>query len=106
MLGPVTLVAAGDASDPYPACTKQPSPADQEAAQGAFKAGFGSYQEGDYPKAILYWSDAYTRDCTAHALLLNLANAYERMGDKKATVQALEVYLERAKDLPNRPQLE
>lgn len=90
----------------YPACTKTPTKADQEAAEGAFKAGFGSYQEGDYPKAIMYWEDAYRRDCTAHLLLLNLANAFERIPDKPKAVDALKAYLEVAGDIPNRAQLE
>lgn len=101
-----TTMASAQSADPYPPCTKTPTKGDQEAAEGAFKAGFGSYQEGDYNKAIMYWMDAYQRDCTAHALLLNLANAHERMGDKKKAVYALKVYLERAKDIPNRPQIE
>lgn len=105
MLGSTTT-ASGQEPEPYPPCTKTPTKGDQEAAEGAFKAGFGSYQEGDYSKAIMYWLDAYERDCTAHALLLNLANAYERMGDRKKTVHALKTYLERAKDVPNRPALE
>lgn len=90
----------------YSTCTKTPTKADQEAAEGAFKAGFGSYQEGDYPKAIMYWEDAYRRDCTAHLLLLNLANAFERIPDKEKAVEALKAYLEFAGDVPNRAQLE
>ena len=101
-----TTIASADTADPYPACTKTPTKGDQEAAEGAFKAGFGSYQEGDYSKAIMYWTDAYQRDCTAHALLLNLANAHERMGNKKEAVRALKTYLERAEEVPNRTQLE
>ncbi len=101
-----TTVASAESQDFYPPCTKTPTKGDQEAAEGAFKAGFGSYQEGDYSKAIMYWMDAYERDCTAHALLLNLANAHERMGDKQKAVHALEIYLKRAKEIPNRPTIE
>jgi hypothetical protein len=105
VLGSVPTAWAETAS-PYPACTKTPTKADQEAAEGAFKAGFGSYQEGDYNKAIMYWEDAYQRDCTAHALLLNLANAHEKKAQWDRAIVALKVYLERAGDVPNRGQIE
>jgi hypothetical protein len=105
MLAPLTALGADGVQD-YPPCVEQPSAANREAAEGAFKAGSGSYNEADYPKAILYWRDAYDRDCTAHLLLMNLANAFERMGDRKAAVHALRIYLERVPDAPNRAQLE
>ena len=43
-------------------------------------------QRGDYATAITYWRDAYRRDCTAHALLLNLARAFELKGDRAEAV--------------------
>jgi len=101
-----TMSASADTQSPYPVCTKTPTKADQEAAEGAFKAGFGSYQEGDYDKAIMYWEDAYQRDCTAHALLLNLASVHEKKAQWAQAKIALEVYLERATDVPNRAQIE
>jgi hypothetical protein len=106
VLAPVAAVVAGDTTEAYPTCEGEPSPAQRQAAQGAFQAGSGSYQEGEYTKAIEYWRDAYRRDCTAHMLLLNLANAYERLGDRRAAVLALKTYLERQKDVTDRPMLE
>lgn len=106
LLAPLTAVLAGDSMDPYPTCEGEPSPAQQQAAQGAFQAGAGSFQEGDYTRAIEYWRDAYKRDCNAHLLLTNLANAYERVGDRKAAVYALRTYLERGKDIKDRPVIE
>ncbi len=106
IVAPVAAVLAGDSMEPYPSCHEEPSPAQRQAAQGAFQAGSGSYQEGDYTKAIEYWRDAYRRDCTAHLLLLNLANAYERLGDRRAAVFALKTYLERQKDIQDRSILE
>ncbi len=106
VLAPVAAVVAGDTTEAYPICEGEPSPAQRQAAQGAFQAGSGSYQEGEYTKAVEYWRDAYRRDCTAHMLLLNLANAYERLGDRRAAVLALKTYLERQKDITDRPMLE
>lgn len=79
----------------YPECTHQASEADLTAAKAAFQAGNVSFNEADYPRAILYWEDAFRRDCTANALLLNLARAYELNAQKRQAVVALETYLKR-----------
>lgn len=83
-------------TSPYPDCSKQPSDAEVEGAKGAFRAGTASFAEADYPRAILYWEDAFRRDCTAYKLLLNLARAYESNDQKAQAVVALETYLARA----------
>jgi hypothetical protein len=85
---------AGEAHS-YPECTHEASDADLTAAKAAFQAGNVSFNEADYPRAILYWEDAFRRDCTAHPLLLNLARAYELNGQKQQAVTALETFLER-----------
>jgi hypothetical protein len=85
-------------------CT--PTDMDQKGAQGAFVAGQGSFNEADYSTAILYWKDAYRRDCTAHALLLNLARAYELKGEKGEAIRALETYLQRRPNDPNVDQIQ
>jgi hypothetical protein len=90
----------------YPVCTVTPTDMDQKGAQGAFVAGQGSFNEADYATAILYWKDAYRRDCTAHALLLNLARAYELKGEKGEAIHALETYLERRPNDPNVDQIQ
>jgi tetratricopeptide (TPR) repeat protein len=90
---------------PYAPCTTKPSDEDQKAAKGAFAAGNGSFNEADYKTAITYWRDAYRRDCTAHALLLNLARAYELDGNKAEAVNALKTFLERKPDAANKPQI-
>lgn len=79
----------------YPECTHQASEADLTAAKAAFQAGNVSFNEADYPRAILYWEDAFRRDCSANALLLNLARAYELNAQKRQAVVALETYLKR-----------
>jgi hypothetical protein len=89
------LASAEDAPKPYPACDRTPTSGDVSAAKGAFDAGNGSFNEADYDRAIMYWEDAYRRDCTAHPLLLNLARAYELNGQKQHAVNALQTFLAR-----------
>ncbi len=76
------------------------------AAKGAFQAGQVSFNEGDYARAITYWEDAFRRDCSATTLLKNLARAYESAGNKAQAVVALETYLERTPNAPDKDQLE
>lgn len=89
------LARGEDAPKPYPACDRTPTQGDVSAAKGAFDAGNGSFNEADYDRAIMYWEDAYRRDCTAHPLLLNLARAYELNGQKQHAVNALQTFLAR-----------
>jgi len=89
----------------FPPCTTTATEADRKAAQGAFAAGQGSFNEADYPTAITYWRDAYRRDCSAHALLLNLARAFELKGDRTEAVNALETYLQRKPDAADADQI-
>jgi hypothetical protein len=107
--GIISLSSAGalaaDTKTPYPPCTTAPTEADRKAAKGAFDAGQGSFNEADYATAITYWRDAYRRDCTAHALLLNLARAYELKGDRSEAVNSLETYLQRKPDVPDGDQI-
>jgi tetratricopeptide (TPR) repeat protein len=95
----------GDPKAAFPPCTTTVTEADRKAAQGAFAAGQGSFNEADYQTAITYWRDAYRRDCSAHALLLNLARAYELKGDRGEAVNALETYLQRKPDVAEADQI-
>ena len=92
-----TLLASGlvhaEGVTQYAQCAHEPTETDLTAAKGAFQAGNASFDEADYPRAIVYWEDAYRRDCTAHALLLNLARAYELNGNKPQAVVALQTYI-------------
>lgn len=90
-----SVARAEDAPHDYPQCDHQPSDSDIQAAKGAFQAGQVSFDEADYQRAITYWEDAYRRDCTAHALLLNLSRAYELSGKKQQAVISLDTYLQR-----------
>lgn len=97
---------AAEETHPYPECTHEASDADLTAAKAAFQAGNVSFNEADYPRAILYWEDAFRRDCTAHPLLLNLARAYELNGQKRQAVVALETFLEREPNSTERAQIQ
>jgi tetratricopeptide (TPR) repeat protein len=100
------LVArAEDAPKPYAECDHAPTEGDVAGAKGAFQAGQASFDEGDYNRAISYWEDAYRRDCTAHALLLNLARAYELNNQKRHAVHALETFVARKPDAGQRDQI-
>jgi hypothetical protein len=77
-----------------------PGPTDTEAAKNAYRSGQTAFSEGDYERAATLWSDAYEHDCTAHALLLNLATAYELLGRPDRAVDALRRFDERVPDSP------
>jgi hypothetical protein len=98
-------LAAEPPTHTYADCSREPSDADLTAAKAAFQAGNVSFNEADYPRALLYWEDAFRRDCTAHALLLNLAHAYQLNGHKKQAVIALEAFLTREPSSPERAQI-
>jgi len=101
-----SLGAAAEETHPYTECTHEASEADVTAAKAAFQAGNVSFNEADYPRAILYWEDAFRRDCSAHPLLLNLARAYELNGQKQQAVIALETFLQREPNTTERAQIQ
>jgi hypothetical protein len=110
LLGTAVLLAsvAARAEEPtksYPECTRAPTDGEVAAAKGAHQAGSASFDEADYARAIDYWEDAYRRDCTADALLLNLARAYELSGRKRQAVVALETYIQREPSAGGKDQL-
>jgi tetratricopeptide (TPR) repeat protein len=108
-LGVLVLTAPAHAAEdthPYSECTHEASDTDLTAAKAAFQAGNVSFNEADYPRAILYWEDAFRRDCSAHPLLLNLARAYELNGQKAQAVVALETFLEREPNSAERAQIQ
>ncbi len=93
---PASVNTPDDSTPPqYPPCDAEPDEASMQGAQGAFQAGNASFNEADYPRAIFFWEDAYRRDCTAHAMLKNLARAYELNDQYNHAINALQTYLER-----------
>ena len=89
------LAHAEEPTKSYPDCGREPTDAEVAAAKGAYQAGYASFNEADYTRAIDFWEDAYRRDCTANQLLLNLARAYELAGRKRQAVVSLETFLAR-----------
>jgi hypothetical protein len=106
LVGLVPRTSLAGEADPYPECTRVPSESEVSAAKGAFEAGQVSFHEADYARSILFWEDAFRRDCTAIALLLNLARAYELAEDYERGKIALAAYLARSPDDPERPAIE
>ena len=92
---------AGDPAGDYPQCSRTPTASDLEGAKGAHKAATQFYERADYARAIQYWRDAYEFDCTAHGVLINIANAYEKKGEREMALQTLDAYLTRAPDAPD-----
>jgi tetratricopeptide (TPR) repeat protein len=98
--------ALAEETHAYVECTHEASDTDLTAAKAAFQAGNVSFNEADYPRAILYWEDAFRRDCTAHPLLLNLARAYELNGQKRQAVISLETFIAREPNSGERAQIQ
>jgi hypothetical protein len=93
---PTALTAAGA----QPAACVAPNPDDTEAAKRAFRDGQNSFSEGDYSHAAELWRWAYERDCTAHALLLNLAMAEELLGRPDLAIGSLSRFNQLVPDSP------
>jgi hypothetical protein len=95
-------VLAQQPSD-YPAACEasKVTKADVERAHTVFLSGKQFLEEANYDKAISYFKDAYSIDCSVHAILPIIATAYERKGDKAEAVRALEEYERRAPNAPD-----
>jgi tetratricopeptide (TPR) repeat protein len=85
----------------YPQCTKTVSSSESEIAHQKYIAGKQDYDEGNYDSAIRRFRDSYALDCTKHELLIIISAAYERKGDKKEAIEALETYVARAPSAPD-----
>jgi hypothetical protein len=97
-----TLIAlpalAQQSATSYPAACEasKVSKSDVERAHTVFLSGKQYLEESNYDKAISYFKDAYSIDCSIHAILPIIATAYERKGDRAEAVHALEEYQRRA----------
>jgi len=82
----------------YPAACEasKVSKSDVDRAHTVYLSGKQYLDESNYDKAISYFKDAYSIDCSVHGLLPIIAGAYERKGDKAEAVHALEEYQKRA----------
>ncbi len=90
-----------------PACDESKvSRSDHERAHTVFLSGKEFLEESNYDKAISYFMDAYSIDCSVHAMLPIIATAYERKGDKGEAIRALGEYLKRAPSAPDHEVIE
>jgi hypothetical protein len=99
---------SGSSSSGYPAACdpKTVSKADVDRAHTVYTSGKGFLDESNYDKAISYFKDAYSIDCSVHAILPIIATAYERKGDKGAAIFALQEYLRRVPNADDREKIE
>jgi hypothetical protein len=86
---------------PPPCEESKVSRSDRDRAHTVFLSGKQFLEESNYDKAISYFEDAYAIDCSVHGILPIIATAYERKGDRRQAVRALEEYLKRAPTAPD-----
>ena len=103
---PALAQQAGSSGYPAPCPASQVSKSDVDRAHTVFLSGKGFLDESNYDKAISYFKDAYSIDCSVHAILPIIATAYERKGDKQSAVGALQEYLKRVPNAPDREVVE
>ena len=76
-----------------------------ETARIHFQAGTSYYETGDYELALREFNRSYELSGRPE-LQYNISLTYEKLGDLEAAIQALDKYLNDAKDIPNRKTLE
>jgi tetratricopeptide (TPR) repeat protein len=64
---------------------------DRRGAKKDFNKGRLAYRRGDYEEAILKWQESYA-SCAEPLIHLNIANAYERLGDLKPALSHLKMW--------------
>jgi tetratricopeptide (TPR) repeat protein len=107
-LGTVLAVPAfaQPSSYPPPCDASKVTKGDVDRAHAVYLSGKQFLDESNYDKAISYFNDAYSIDCSVHGILPAIATAYERKGDKAEAVRALEEYLRRAPNAADREHVE
>jgi tetratricopeptide (TPR) repeat protein len=95
MVAAVPALAQSPSSYPVACEASKVSKTDVERAHTVFLSGKSFLDEANYDKAISYFKDAYSIDCSVHGILPIIATAYERKGDKGEAIHALEEYLQR-----------
>lgn len=86
----------------YPSCAgRQVTQEESDAAHKKYTAGKVDYDEANYDSAINLFRDSYKKDCTKHEILIIISRAYEQKGDRPEAIRALEAYLQR---VPNAPE--
>jgi len=104
----VAVPALAQQPSSYPAACEasKVSKGDVDRAHTVFLSGKGFLDEANYDKAISYFKDAYSIDCSVHGILPIIATAYERKGDKAEAIRALEEYVKRAPTASDREIIE
>jgi tetratricopeptide (TPR) repeat protein len=92
VFGGLTALGGGARAD-------QNKDADIEAAKTFFQAGKQYYDRGHYNEAITQFREAY-RLSNASALLYNISQAYERMGDLPRAREYLQKYIDSGQTEP------
>ncbi len=92
----LTVAVTAHGQEVYPPCTKTPTNADIDAAKALHTAATRYNKLKRYGDAIRNWKDAYNFDCTAHLLLINIGNAYEKLNVPRSALLAFKTYLARA----------
>lgn len=77
-----TVASAQTSGDKDVACQ------DRRQAKREFNKGRLAYRRGDYEEAILKWQESYAM-CEEPLIHLNIANAYERLGDLEPALDHL-----------------
>jgi tetratricopeptide (TPR) repeat protein len=103
---PSARAAPADGAYPAACDASKVSRGNVDRAHAVFLSGKQFLEESNYDKAISYFEDAYSIDCSRHGILPIIATAYERKGDKAAAVAALQEYLRRAPNAPDRDVIE
>lgn len=82
---------------PPETCTQPESP---DASRAAFVQGKAAYDQSNNNLAVAQLTLAYRLDCTRHTFLSFIAQVLERQTRFDEAVRALELYLQRAHELP------
>jgi hypothetical protein len=90
------LALAQNPQNPFAGeCNRTATQEEVDGARGAHQAAKQFYERAEYARAIQYWRDVFNFDCNAIGTLINIANAYERLGDRQNAIFALEAYIKR-----------
>jgi tetratricopeptide (TPR) repeat protein len=103
---PVLARSSSTTTYPPPCDASKVSKSDSDRAHTVFLSGKQYLDESNYDKAISYFNDAYSIDCSVHGILPIIATAFERRGDRAEAVRALEEYVHRAPNAGDREVIE
>jgi tetratricopeptide (TPR) repeat protein len=103
---PALALSSSATAYPPPCDASKVSKSDSDRAHTVFLSGRQYLDESNYDKAISYFNDAYSIDCSVHGILPIIATAFERQGNRAEAVRALEEYQRRAPNAPDHEVIE